>query len=140
MNMGNNRGFTLIEVLASIVILSIIITGLFQYFIFSQKTTTSSQEKLVAINIAQSVMEQIKEDANSSEKPEIAPYWEVTHPSPGVSYPKTYSPIKVEGENYTVTVSVGVKLENGLQMVSVAVQDDFSKIKSSVKGLVKLCT
>ena len=32
----------------------------FQFFVFSQKNTTENKEKLVAVNLAQSVLEQIK--------------------------------------------------------------------------------
>ena len=57
---SNQDGFTLLEILASVVILGILLTVFFQLFIFSQKTTTTNQEKLEEINIAETVLEKIK--------------------------------------------------------------------------------
>lgn len=65
--MNNNRGFTLLEILASVVILGIILTVFFQVFIVSQKATTSNEDKLAAINMAETVLERIK----NGEYPEI---------------------------------------------------------------------
>lgn len=139
--MNNNRGFTLVEVLISIIILGVIITGFFQFFLFSQKTTTCNQEKLVAINIAQTVLEQIKEDAHTDGDPvQKSPYWLISHPAAAVDYPANYGPYpkSVDGQQYTVKVAVGEKLDNGLQMVTVFVLWDDDKFKSTVKGLVDL--
>ena len=61
----NENGFTLVELLASIIILSIIIIGIFQMFIFSSKTATSNQTKLVTTHLAKATIERIKVDAES---------------------------------------------------------------------------
>ncbi|WP_394233119.1 prepilin-type N-terminal cleavage/methylation domain-containing protein [Niallia oryzisoli] len=58
--MNNNRGFTLLEILAAIVILGIILTVFFQFFLLSQKATTGNEDKLVAVNIAEGVLEKIR--------------------------------------------------------------------------------
>lgn len=63
--LGNNRGFTLVELLASIIILSIIVIGIFQMFVFSAKTATSNQTKLVTTHLAKATIERIKVDADS---------------------------------------------------------------------------
>ena len=62
---SNESGFTLVELLASIIILSIIILGIFQMFIFSAKTATSNQTKLVTTHLAKATIERIKVDAES---------------------------------------------------------------------------
>src|SRR5690625_2027305 len=61
----NNSGFTLVEVLASVVIISIIFIGVFQLFTFSAKTATSNQSKLVTSHLAKATIERIKVDHHS---------------------------------------------------------------------------
>ncbi|MED0688065.1 type II secretion system protein [Anoxybacillus ayderensis] len=50
------RGFTLIEVLLSIVILSFVVSGMFMFFTNAMTYTTYNQSKTVAINIARGVI------------------------------------------------------------------------------------
>jgi prepilin-type N-terminal cleavage/methylation domain-containing protein len=149
--MRNDHGFTLIEVLASILILTILATVFFQMFIFSQKTTTSNQDKLVALNVAQGVLERIKHGS----------YSEITNISPEtqVAYPKTYNlsdcasydepeksacekryKIKVNDIDYSIAIIVGEKVETGLSVypVEVKVNGDDGKLKSKVKGFVEI--
>ncbi len=57
--MKNEGGFTLIEILAGIFILGIVLTVFFQFFVFSQKTTTDNKEQLVALEVAETVLERI---------------------------------------------------------------------------------
>lgn len=52
----NKRGFTLIEVLLSIVILSFVVSGMFMFFTNAMTYTTYNQSKTVAINIARGVI------------------------------------------------------------------------------------
>jgi prepilin-type N-terminal cleavage/methylation domain-containing protein len=141
--MGNNRGFTLIEVLASIIILSVIITSFFQFFIFSQKTTTNNQDKLIAINIAQKVLEQIKEEAGKPDSStDKSQYWSVSHPNDH-NYVKTYEgesyKESVDGKTYSIKIAVAEeKPENRLYMITVTVNGNNGISKSTVKGLVEL--
>ncbi|BDG46290.1 MULTISPECIES: prepilin-type N-terminal cleavage/methylation domain-containing protein [Parageobacillus] len=51
-----SKGFTLMEVLASITILSIVAIGMFSFFTNAMKYTTYNQGKTVAINIARGVL------------------------------------------------------------------------------------
>ena len=48
----SERGFTLVEVLASVVIISIVLIGVVNLLIFTNKTAVSNNDKLVAINLA----------------------------------------------------------------------------------------
>lgn len=56
----NKKGFTLIEVVASITILAIILTVCMNTFVFSNKTAVSNNEELVAIHLAKGMLERIK--------------------------------------------------------------------------------
>jgi prepilin-type N-terminal cleavage/methylation domain-containing protein len=152
--MKKSDGFTLIEVLASIVILSLLLTSFFQFFIFSQKTTASNKEKLVAINVAQSAIEEIRDGKFS----EITDKAKTT----GTIYPKTYEgPANCNDPDVTkktecldrykftegnfhfyITVEVGAERKdsqgvlNGLHNVTVYVYKDNGKKISSVKGVI----
>lgn len=138
--MKDNRGFTLIEVLLSIVILAVIVTTFFQFFIMSQETTVNNQDKLVAINIAQKVLEQIKEDSQAQVNSDDSQYWEITHLAAAVNYPKTYGAYTetADSKQFQVIVNVDTTLDNGLQMVTITVHGNDNKILSTVKGLVEL--
>lgn len=142
--MKNNRGFSLVEVLASIVILGLLLTVFFQFFVFSQKTTVSNKDKLAAITVAQSGLEQIKKDARTvsdTSPTDPNPYWEITHPVETAGKNSDYGPYNItsdDGKQYTIKVKVGAKLSNGLQMVTVFVYWDNERFKSSVKGYVEL--
>lgn len=57
---NNQKGFSLIEVIASIVIISIVLLSFFQLFIQSNKTAVANNEKLVVINLADAILERIK--------------------------------------------------------------------------------
>lgn len=146
--MRTNEGFTLIEILASIVILGILLTGFFQFFIFSQKTTTSNQDKLVALNIAQKVFEQVKNNAY----PEVT----VIDTTVPVEYPVTHDFVNVcssgdadklsgckeiitsNNKTYDVKIVVSEKKEDLLLLfVKVQVFDASGYMKSNVKGYVK---
>lgn len=148
--MKNNRGFTLIEILASITILGLLLTAFFQFFIFSQKTTTSNQEKLVALDIAQSVFEQIKKNA----------YPEVTSVDIDADddYPKVYNfetvcsigdedtvnqcakryTISSNNKTFHIKIIVDKKLDVGILSVEVQVCNANGNIKSKVKGFVEI--
>ncbi len=56
---GNEAGLTLVEVLASIVILSLIVVTFLTFFINSARTTEISKENLNASFIAQEYMEEV---------------------------------------------------------------------------------
>ncbi|MBE2939176.1 prepilin-type N-terminal cleavage/methylation domain-containing protein [Anoxybacillus flavithermus] len=52
----NERGFTLIEVLLSVVILSFVMGGMFMFFTNAMTYTSYNQSKTVAVNIARGVV------------------------------------------------------------------------------------
>lgn len=144
--MNSNAGFTLVEVLVSIIILALIVTGFFQFFIFSQKMTVSNQGNLVGINIAQSVLEQVKEKS----------YPEVTVPS--AVYPKTFDAAStctssdqtvkdmclkryqktVNNKNFSIEIIVGTEIGHNLHSVKVKVYGKDRRLKSTVKGMIEI--
>ncbi|MFJ3387389.1 MULTISPECIES: prepilin-type N-terminal cleavage/methylation domain-containing protein [unclassified Lysinibacillus] len=58
----SQRGFSLIEVVASLVLISIILLSFAQIFIFTNKTAIVNTEKLVTVNLADAVLAKLKSD------------------------------------------------------------------------------
>jgi len=56
----NEKGFSLIEVLGSLVILTIVLISFFQIFVNSNKIAVTNNEKLVVIYLADAELERIK--------------------------------------------------------------------------------
>ena len=54
------KGFTLVEVLASLVILSIILVGVLNLFVFTNKAAVTNNDRLVAINLGKATLERVK--------------------------------------------------------------------------------
>ncbi len=155
--MNKNGGFTLVEVLVSVVLVAILGVIFFEFFVLSQKTAVSNEGKMDAVTIAQAVLEDVK----NGKYPEIT-----TDCSPG-GYPKIYQNHSLTGiracdmgivenkdecrgryeknlniGNYMVEIEVGAELEEGLGLHSIKVRiyDRDGKLRSSVRGAVKLCT
>lgn len=60
MKQHNEKGFTLIEVVAAIVIISLVTLTFFQFFIQSNKISTYNNEKLLVVNLANAELERLK--------------------------------------------------------------------------------
>jgi prepilin-type N-terminal cleavage/methylation domain-containing protein len=82
-NLHRQRGFTLIEVLASIVILSIILISFMSFFTNSFRFNSFSSDKMEATNIARETQEKLKvnedmkvelEDLINQAKVKVGPY------------------------------------------------------------------
>ena len=130
--MKNEGGFTLIEILAGIFILGIVLTVFFQFFVFSQKTTTDNKEQLVALRIAESELEKMVSDKNiyrtelfnDEEVPKGIPY--------EFNYEEPY-------DDYKVKIKVGDQQGTlGIYHVTVTVYGRNNEELSKVKGLVDL--
>ena len=56
----NNKGFTLIEVIASIIIITIILLSFSQLFVQTNRTAATNTEKLVTVNLADAMLERVR--------------------------------------------------------------------------------
>lgn len=60
----NEKGFTLVEVIASLVIITIVLLSIAQLVIQSNKTTSINNEKLVVIDLAEAVLERLEDESH----------------------------------------------------------------------------
>ena len=122
-------GFTLIEIIASIVIITLVLLSFSQLFIQSSKTAAHNNEKLVLINLADAELERVRND----------PFTLFTKPltSP-ISTTKTKS-LLLNGQNYNVTINA-YQSQDEFNMeifnVLVTVGSNNSNSKTSVEGYV----
>ena len=56
----HDKGFTLIEVLAALVILTIIIMSIFSLLTFTNKAATANNDQIVAVNLAKMTIERMR--------------------------------------------------------------------------------
>ena len=136
-DMNNDKGFTLIEILLAVTILFVVLLAFTQFFITSQKGTIESQEKLEATNIAQLVFEKIKDREGS--------YSEITGPGNyGCNGPSSDCTLEkyvfhVNEHEFRVQVQVSELVDSTEDLYWVEVIVTYSGVeKSSVKGLIKL--
>ncbi len=129
--MKNDKGFSLLEVVASIVLLSIILLSFFQIFIQTNKTAVSNNEKLVVIHLADAVLERIKLD----------PFTDFLERPDGSTYNETKSipPVVMNNKSYQVTIKASQNSEEkNIRLVNVLVEvvAENGRTKSSVEGYV----
>lgn len=150
---NREHGFTLVEVLASLVILSILLTGLYNLMIFTNKAAISNNDRLVAINIGKGAMErmQLKPDDYLVDQ---GPYPKtITANSCKTDTCKSlYEPF-INGETYVLTVKAeqndptdpknknnprNREAELHLVNVLITVTAKEKKVKSQIEGYVKV--
>lgn len=149
--MDSEKGFTLIEVLASLVIISIVLTSFMGIFANTNKLAVSNSEKLVVINLADSYMERFKvaqedtinidrlEDNKISFPPTLK-----NCPVSGKTENKCetitlYKPAKINTKEYSVEFYISQdKGEKNLSLFNVVVEVRAvdSNISSKVEGYV----
>ncbi|WP_071395930.1 type II secretion system protein [Bacillus tuaregi] len=149
--MNNDRGFTLLEILASVLILGIVLTVFFQYFVFAQRATTSNEDQLVAMNLAEKVLERmVNTGTGEGYLSDIRK--NVTFPIPadnyeeigkgncnGASNCENRYQFSVKNQEYEVKLAVYPEHDNlGIYPVEVQVYGADDKLISKVKGLVEL--
>lgn len=141
-----NKGFTLVETLASLVLLIIILLSFTQIFIQTNDVAKKNNEKLVVINLADGVLEGLKVRPMKEIKTatDAQDYFKIsTNPSaPSDS-------LLLNGKTYKVTYSASqstTKYKNGfysekdlkLMKVVVTVISPNGKTKSSSEGYVSI--
>jgi len=148
-NFNNNKGFTLVEVLVSVVLLSIIILTFSNLFIFSNKTAVSNNEKLVAVHLAKATLERIKLDPFSYIKdPRVGSTNYQTNP---ITFTKDACPTAVPCQNlFSITIndrtyntSVTATQKSGektLKLVNLVVEVQLAnstpKVSTKIEGYV----
>ncbi|MCH4825619.1 MAG: type II secretion system GspH family protein [Planococcus sp. (in: firmicutes)] len=138
--MNNEKGFTLLEVLAAMAILSIVLMSFMAVFANTDRLAIRNSEKLIIINLADAYLERIK--INPSEFIGTLPPTLTSCPSPDTSKKcktVTVTPDPINEKTYAVTIIMKQdSTEQGLKLLDTTVQVSSadSKIKSSVEGYV----
>ncbi|WP_404427809.1 prepilin-type N-terminal cleavage/methylation domain-containing protein [Ureibacillus chungkukjangi] len=143
----NSKGFTLIEVVASIIIITIILLSFSQLFIQTNKTAAKNTEKLVTINLADAMLEKVRA-GTYTKSTDIQSYF-VDNSQPNkklknppleidlngrtysISYKATQSSTKSQNANFT-------EKELNLIKVVVTVTSPDGKTKGSSEGYVSI--
>ena len=142
-------GFTLVEILISLVILSIIILAFLNLFVFTNKTTVVNNDQLVAIHLAKSTMERIKmnpfsyidePDNDRFNQPQVYTADSCSNRPDPDECELLFSPL-INNKTYEVQVTVSqtanekaIRLMNVL--VEVNLQNSKTPISSKVEGYV----
>ncbi|REJ18050.1 MAG: prepilin-type N-terminal cleavage/methylation domain-containing protein [Bacillaceae bacterium] len=142
-------GFTLVEILISLVILSIIILAFLNLFVFTNKTTVVNNDQLVAIHLAKSTMERIKmnpfsyidePDNDRFNQPQVYTSDSCSNRPDPDECELLFSPL-INNKTYAVQVTVSqtanekaIRLMNVL--VEVNLQNSKTPITSKVEGYV----
>ncbi len=145
----NVKGFTLVEVLASLVILSIVLIGTMNLMLFANNTATTNNDKLVAINIGKATIERIKitpfQFIPKSKFP-TGKEWvtfnintcerEIKHPNCKLLF-KPY--INDTGYNINLKIKQDIN-ERNMELINVIVkvQSEDEKVNHKVEGYVSL--
>lgn len=137
----NDRGMTLVEVVASIVIIAIVLLSVGQIIIQSNKNAHINNDKLVVINLAESVLERLKvqnkivEDTLNTGVPGDDGLIEIPLNQLNISELSTktdlsgttYYIVHVNGENYQVNAYT--KKEVDEELVRLKLQKVYVKVK-----------
>lgn len=129
------NGFSLIEVVASIVIITIILFSFFQLFIQSNKTAAYNNEKLVLINLADGQLERIQA-LSFSNITELRGYISSTNNIPIQLNNKEYI-VKIEETNYKVNGNQKQSFSD-YNLVHLSVCVSINNSKSVAEGYVKI--
>jgi len=141
----NHHGFSLVEVVASIVLLGIILLSFGQLIIQSNSTALANNDKLVVIHLVDATLERLKIENHI-----VKEAYEKTEPQSGTSpcwkdinlTNYSLSQINVNETNYIVTACITEEsasvLNLGLVNVLVEIEDEHGKRKSDIEGFVKL--
>lgn len=119
--MKNEKGFTLLEVLASLVIVTIVLLSFSQIFISNNQYANMNTERLVVANLADAQLERIRLMAMKLE--------------PDVTFPD----FELNNKTYKVTVRSSQTVEEAnmkIQNVVVNVSATDSKANTTVEGYV----
>lgn len=138
--MKSEKGFTLIEVLVSLVLISIVLTSFMAIFANTDRLAVSNSEKLVVINLADAYLERIK--IQPTEFIGTLPP-SMSNCTPAVANTTcktvTVNSSPVNGKSYVVKITLKQNLtEKKLSLLDtvIKVSSPDSKVSSSVEGYV----
>lgn len=137
--MNNQKGFSLIEVLAALVIITIILLSFIQVFIQTNKTSHYNNERLVIINLADATIERLKvSNFVKKENTNLSDYF-TSQPSSININGKTYT-IKINASQSNYVPSNATYSEANLDFVKVVVTVSAAnnKMKGVSEGYVTL--
>lgn len=97
----NSKGFTLIEVIASIIIITIVLLSFSQIFIQTNRTAAVNTEKLVTINLADAMLARVR--ANTYTKASDIQSYFVDNTQPNKKLKNPPLEIDLNGKTYTVS-------------------------------------
>ncbi|QBK25728.1 type IV pilus modification PilV family protein [Ureibacillus thermophilus] len=128
----NNQGFSLVEAVASIVLITIALLSFYSLFISSFNTANYNNDKLIAINLAEAELERIK----------LSPF--ETGNLPPVDYSVNYNQtirktkeIYSGGDTYDLEIiATQNNNEKNNKLINVIVTVEYNGKKSTVEGYV----
>jgi prepilin-type N-terminal cleavage/methylation domain-containing protein len=136
--MLTEKGFSLIEILISLMILSVSVIGISQFFHQANQISVGNNNKLVATNLARMTLERLQNDYESYEikvRPAVYDKSKCTSSDCSDIYEILINNTKYETK---ITVKPQVGKETAIQLFPVKVTIYFSDNKStSVEGYVK---
>lgn len=135
--MRNDRGFTLVEIVASIVILSIVLISLAQILVQTNKMAVHNNDKLVAINLAEAELERLKLnpfDTNEQVRLKALD----TNPTYPYTLDDETKDLYSGGPQYVVIVNADqTSDEKANKLINVTVKVTLNKTSSTVEGYVQ---
>lgn len=134
------NGFTLIEVVASIVIITIVLTSFAALFIQNNKTAVYNNEKLVVINLAHAELERLKIDPFIKNGEGVNNQGKITKPTTSNYTDKTTKITSLNNRDYTITITANQSAQEKIfKIINVTIEAMSSngKAKNSVEGYVE---
>lgn len=140
----DESGFTLVETLASLVLLSIILLGFFQLFVHTNKTANVNNEKLVVINLADGVLEGLKaqpmKELKTSNVQNYFTSQNPLNPVDSIEFNKKIYNVAYEASQSSAIYGNNSNSEKTLKIIKVVVTVTApnGKTKSSTEGYVSI--
>lgn len=146
-NMSNRKdqsGFTLVETLASLVLLSIILLGFFQLFVHTNKTAKVNNEKLIVINLADGVLEGLKakpmKEIETNNVQDYFTYLNPTNPANSIELNNRVYKVTYQASQSSTIYGNNSNSEKILKLIKVVVTVTApdGKTKSTTEGYVSI--
>lgn len=131
----NEKGITLVEVLVSITLFFIVMGAVVGFYSLSAKTTTSSQEKTIAVRIAQQAYERTLYGVVQFDK--IGTFNYVNCTKEETECKNTYTAV-VNNRLFYIEYEVLEKNDVNIYPIIVSVNDDKQKKITSISGFIEM--